>query len=176
MKNERAAIMALTFCIGFTTGLIAYGIPAADVPVATPAVQVASLSDTPVAAPPALPAPTADFLLNDSGLYYLANDIQQIVSPSSALINIPEAHSAVYAPLMSPDGQYLFYCAETAATPGRCFPRVYDSSTVTVHSVSQGGSAAPVTITELEVGWVDDDTLFMNGQRTVPGALVWVLR
>lgn len=173
--------MALTFCIGFTTALIAYGIPAEEAPVAyTPpaTTETRSKSVAPSSASAAIvTAQQPSIELTETGLYYVKNGTRTIISAAAAATpDIPEAHQAVHRPLVSPNGRYVFYCTETAATVVGCSPRVFDYDGFGIHPVTVAGTADSVDPTNLDVRWGDDGRLQLNQFVSANTAAPWKLQ
>lgn len=186
MQHERAAVMALTFCIGFTTAFIAYGVPqvSAPVPVAfAPATQPAAIiiAESPESVP--APAPSAavataqpGVALDKEGLWFLRNGERLLVSPSIASApTIPEAHVDVHQAVARADGAYLFFCAETAAAAGVCEPRVFDSTNFGVHRIQSQGQTGTLDPAQLEVSWQSDGRLAINGFVSSSAVQPWVV-
>lgn len=177
MKHERAAIMALTFCIGFTTGLIAYGLPEAEPEYTTKAPQVASVA--PGSSIKLAERDTTSSIrteTDETGLYYIKGTVRTLVAPTVAYAGaIPEAYTDAHAVSVSPDGMYVFFCAETTSQPNSCAPRVFDVAGFAVHGVTQAGIAQAQNPSTLNATWSGDHTLTLNGRSTVVDALPWVV-
>ncbi|MAZ30290.1 hypothetical protein CL655_03340 [bacterium] len=187
MQHERAAIMALTFCIGFTTALIAYGIPVSDAPVAyVPATQTAALMDAEPEVTPEAPSPTAapdastlppELALSENGLYLIQGETETLISVSAAAApDLAEAHTAIHQALVSPSGEFVFYCAVTATSDGDCYLRVFDATNFEVRALTVNNEVLIVDPTELSAAWSSDNRLQVNQHVSVSSAAPWVMR
>lgn len=183
MQHERAAIMALTFCIGFTTAFIAYGLPETSVP--GPIVQAtnsqrAAVIDT---QPTGATAPVTSksnvapgVSLDADGLWLLANGEEYLVSPSASFApEMEEAHVDIHQAVVRNDGAYLFFCAETPAAAGMCEPRVFDVENYRVHRVESQGQTGNLEPATMDVTWLADGSLNINGYTSVSLATPWVV-
>jgi len=188
MKNERAVIMALTFCIGFTTGLIAYGIPEPTEPVVyTPvlarqaAVATSQLQDTSVIEDSSATSQdsitSTNYEINDEGLYHIAAGERTLISPTIAFAGaIPEAHRAVHGVAVSPDNQFVFFCAETPDSDGACYPRVYVAATFSIHPVFVNDEKIVLETDNIDVSWTSDNRLLLDTLASVSAERPWYLR
>lgn len=183
MKHERAAIMALTFCIGFTTGLIAYGIPVADMPTAVvPATpNTAAVANTqPVANE--TQAPTQDSVFSyvetdEDGLYHVVEGERIMISPSAAFApELPEAHQAVYGAVASRDARYVFFCVATSTVLAECAPRVYAADSFTVHPIVVAGESLSLESASVNAAWTSNGELQVNQFVSQTAAEPWLMQ
>jgi hypothetical protein len=180
MQHERAAVMALTFCIGFITAFIAYGIPTSNVPLAVvpAASQPASVvvAERAVRAAPTPQAPQTGVALDSEGLWLVRNGERMLVSPTAATApDLPEAHTEVHQAVVSDDGNYLFFCPETATNPGLCEPRVFDVENYSVHRVQSQGQTGNLNPATLDVSWLPNGSLEINGFASASASQPWVV-
>jgi len=188
MAHERAVIMALTFIIGFTTGLIAYGLPAKDMPLAyvAPISQTASVLEavttdvgiptiTQRTAQPVVASNSSTVEVDDTGLYVVNQGGERLLVSVAEGVD-PDldsvAHIEIHQPLVSPTGDYLFFCAERAQMEGTCDALVY---------VVANNSLRPVTVPTLQVpatmrvAWASDGRLQINQQVSFDASEPWVV-
>jgi hypothetical protein len=184
MKNERAAIMALTFCIGFTTALIAYGLPIKDIPmtVVVPATSnTANLSATQSSgqrntANAEQPDAQGYAKLDEDGLYLVNSvgtflvSVDQLTAP-----NIPEAHAAIHMPIVDPSGTYLFYCAQMKTDHDHCTPRIFDSVNNVIHSVRGGSMSNTISLEAVPAAWTSTGLLVFGDTISTTAATPWIL-
>lgn len=183
MQHERAALMALTFCIGFTTAFIAYGLPSTVAPlVVVPANQTASviMSDQPammVANKDTTATPTnVGIRLDAEGLWLQSGSEAQLISPSvEAAPELPEAHVDIHQAVVRADGTYVFFCAETPQAVGVCEPRVFDVADFTIYRVESQGQTGSLPVEDLSVTWLANGALAINGFQSVSLATPWVV-
>lgn len=188
MKNERAAVMALTFCIGFTSALIAYGIPVTDAPVDIVVVapresNTASVIDSQVVTATEVQATELEMIstggmleLREQGLFLLSDDVDKLISVSAAVApEVESAHTDIHTPLVSHDGSFVFYCAETLESEGACFARVYDVEEESVHAVSAAGEVLSMQPASVVASWNNDGLLVLGGATSAAADIPWVL-
>lgn len=184
MQHERAAIMALTFCIGFTTAFIGYGIPTTSAPIAVTPVsntQTASLADTQPAriVEPSYTTggggqPASRVSLDTDGLWFIVAGEEYLVSPSTSLApDIQEAHTDIHQALARTDSSYLFFCAETLETAGLCEPRVFDLANFRIHQVQSQGQTGTLDPATMQVTWLADGRLSINGFTSAAATMPW---
>ena len=185
MKNERAAIMALTFCIGFTTGLIAYGLLVQDVPVAyvpakTQPASVASAESEASKRSQPVPPPPSVFSYVETGLtgfYHVVNGERILISPSVSLApDLPETHTAIHTPVASRDARFVFFCAETTGSGGDCYPRVFAAETFSTHAVQLDAAVMRIDPANLTAAWTSDGLLQLNQSISTSADKPWVLQ
>ena len=180
MQHERAAVMALTFCIGFTTAFIAYGIPTVEAPptlVTAAPTQTAAVIQADRTAPSAQPeSRNVGVTLDDDGLWLQIGDERHLASPSVAVApEIPEAHVDVHQAVVREDGAFLFFCAETTASQGQCEPRVYDVANFRMYRVESNGQTGTLEPATLDSVWQNDGRLDINGFASVTAQRPWML-
>ncbi len=183
MQHERAAIMALTFCIGFTTAFIAYGLPTTPTPlVVVPTTQSATaLNAQPVQRPSVAPVASTDNVnagvaLDTEGLWMQAGNERLLISPSvAAAPDMPEAHLDIHQAVVRTDGTYVFFCAETVTSNGACEPRVFAMDDFRVYRVEAAGQTGTLEPAELEVTWLANGALAINGFTSVSSDTPWVV-
>jgi hypothetical protein len=183
MQHERAAVMALTFCIGFTTAFIAYGLPTMVAPIAVvPATQPASVMmaekstmvHTGEDVPPAVT--NVGVRLDADGLWLQTGFETQLISPSlAAAPDLPEAHVDIHQAVVRADGAYVFFCAETLEQTGVCEPRVFDVADFTVYRVESQGQTGSLSVQDLSVTWLTNGLLAINGFQSSSLATPWVV-
>lgn len=185
MTHERAAVMALTFVIGFTTGLIAYGLPVADAPVAyvpptsqtasaisaSAEVEEADVLDQSVAQP-TIGTTQAYAEVDTAGLHFITDAGERLlvsVAVGNGVDGI-RAHTAIHQPLPSPDGRFLFYCAEYADTAGACDALVFSAENNTLRPVTVDTLQVP---SRMRTAWSSDGRLQINQQVSLSAAQPW---
>lgn len=184
MKQERATIMALTFSIGFLTAFIAYGV---DTNYSLPNLSIAQLTNkqqtaTAIEARPAaekLSQSGATVVLEAEGLFYQASETatKEVISVSVGVADdlVAEAHEAVYNPLVSDDGQFVFYCATLAGDSSECDTFIYDAAEKIIYPLKSANQKIVIEPDQIRAAWASDGRLQLGQLVSIAAATPWIL-
>lgn len=184
MNYERAAIMATTYCIGFMTAFIAYGLAEPE----TAPVAIVPALDMPAAAivaKPPTPLPTA-VSSGVSGVYTAleVDGLYLHTGTSSTLIAVPKSldpafatvgYESVLYSLPRPDAVYVFFCATYTADTEGCSPRVFDTTANTIHIVQKAAEPVVIDAATLKAAWVSDGRIQINNFVSVNPTTPWIV-
>lgn len=174
-KHEKAILVSLAYLIGFITAFIAFAINDADQ--ATPAA-----SGKPVADKMEYQAMEnrsgIEAVIKDDGLFMKNGDKERILSAHMKLDKSEDGyHDSIASTSVSPDGNFIFYCAVLLAGDDDCMSYVYSVAEDTVYKVSDGEKKILVPIEKAtDISWSGDDRLQMEGMASVSAATPWHLR
>jgi hypothetical protein len=114
--------------------------------------------------------------LDAEGLWLHTGNERLLISPSvAAAPDMPEAHLDIHQAVVRTDGAYAFFCAETVTTNGACEPRVFSMDDFRVYRVESAGQTGSLEPAELEVTWLANGALAINGFTSVSSDTPWVL-
>jgi len=185
MKHERAAVVFLSYLIGFTTSFIAYGLvtdqeylaPLVVAP-SIPSTQMASLVE---ATPKTVEVPVeidSNARIEQAGLFLVRNGEERLVSASyESAPNLGTlAHTKVSTYAVSTDGSKLFYCATSIDTVSGCNAYIYNWDDNTIQLVSVADQALLLEATAINAAWSSDNRLQVNQHVSVDAAAPWVMQ
>lgn len=152
-RNERVAILVLSYVIGFVTAYVAFGITQLQdsfvyVPVENSASVIAAVNQKNNA--PGLVAETKD------GLVFIKNDRARILSAQAAAEDgvLSEGyHTRIADYSLSPDGKHVYFCEVPANDIDACRPYVYSVADDTVYPFKVEGQRVAFSTHEHAVSW-----------------------
>ena len=170
MKHEKVMILALSYVIGFVTAYIAFGLSGANYS----GPQISFQNSAPVATEGGEANKTKEIgaTVKADGLYALLGDKERILSAQAIAATEPNLgyHYQIVATKVSPDGKYIYYCAQMIAESEDCYNFVYDISADTIHTVraSQSEEQLQSVIDDLSAVWQNgrlliDDYMSQSG-------------
>lgn len=175
-KNEQALLVVLSYVIGFTTAFIMFvlvGENAKDHRYFSKESAKASVSadreDKMVG--------SLEIMETAEGLFIKKDGHERILSAYTESGSAgPGFHTDVAVSSISPDGQYVYYCAEMEAGTDSCQCFVYSVAEDTTYIVKDGETALQTSSAEAsEFSWSDSSEIQLNG-RMASQESMWVLR
>ena len=147
MRHEKISIVALSYVIGFTAALIAFG-----------------LNDTSSSTAPIVMATPA-------------NNGTQAAQVISALTEATDYHYDVISDEVSPDEHYVVYCAQSTVEDEICGLYVYDLLTAAVYLVNDIDNSQQVgfPLDEVNALWGSDNKLYTPDLVSVSTEEPWLM-
>lgn len=176
MKNEKVALVIFAYIIGFTTAFIAFAINDKS----QSGSDLVILNDDQEAGVYADGIQTnseVELLNNADGLFILKDGNERILSAVATDGMSGEGfHTEVFSSVVSPNGQYVHFCASLVGETGVCTNFVYSVGDDMVYKVRVGDELLRIGKEETaEVSWVKEDTLrFKEGMAAA--AANWSIR
>lgn len=175
MKHEQAILVALAYVIGFTTAFIAFSINDSN---GYSSVSKSYNQNNKNLVSKAHAEPTVQALINDEGLFALKDGAQRILSAqvSGAVVeNTGGYHKKIVATSVSPDGRFIYYCAQVSDSE-ECMNFVYVLSEDKVYSVKDESKLAVTPFTAAkEAFWSENGTLNLAGMTSQNSESPWQL-
>lgn len=172
MKHEKVGILALSYIIGFVTAYIAFGLENSDYS----GKQISFQDSSPVASTDTETRREIGATVKADGLYALLGDKERILSAQAIAATEPNLgyHYQIVATEVSPDGKYIYYCAQMTAESEDCYNFVYDIGADTIHTVRASQSEAQLqsVIDDLSVIW-QNGRLLLDGHMSISGFEPW---
>lgn len=172
MKHEKVMVLALSYVIGFVTAYIAFGLSGANYS----GPQISFQNSAPVATEGDEAKKEIGATVKADGLYALLGDKERILSAQAIAATEPNLgyHHEIIATEVSPDGKYIYYCAQMTAESEKCYNFVYDIAADTIHTVraSQSEEQLQSVIEDLSAVW-QNGRLSINGYLSINGFEPW---
>lgn len=179
-KHEQLLIAGLGFIIGFTSAFITFGL--GDKSEKTSHVERVHNESY------GLVANTAgavghridDTIVNNDGLFAKLGGKERIVSASAIgpEERVAGFHYAVVETLVSPDKQYLYYCALAEPVDTSCYHYIYSAADDVIYPVKDTNTNEYLRTAadSLEVAWQQDGALSVNDLVSVSAAEPWLVK
>lgn len=163
-RHERVVMVISAYLIGFTTAFIAFGVTQIEdtvnfVYVPAPA-QTASVAQ---AVAPSETSLAAEARINDTGLVYVQNGNEVLVSAFGEADGVDGVHQSIFEFSLSPDKQFLYFCEVPSADIEACKPFVYVAKADTVYPVTEGGERIALPLTATELTWDETGLTAISG-------------
>lgn len=174
-KHEQIVIVCLAYIIGFTTAYIAFALSDTDRAIdAEPPVAPASHS-----APKADARTHAEAAMTAEGLVLLKDGQERVLAarvPAGTETDIDGFHYDDVAILVSPNGQYVHYCA-VVKEDGTCTHLLYSVAEDKVYQVYNGAGALVSDIALAGTSkWRPDGSLEVASAVSADPATPWIMR
>lgn len=179
MKNEKVTLVFFAYIIGFTTAFIAFAIndnKYSDNDIV--AYEDHSEIVKPTNHNPVLQNQSALKIVEKPEGLFIQNGSQERVLSATAIDGVSGEgfHTEIFASSVSPNGQYVYFCASLVGEQGICANFVYGVTDDLVYRVKVGEESLKTT--EEEAGtasWVSNDTLkFFEGSASM--GTNWTIR
>ena len=178
MENERVYILIFSYLIGFVTAYIAFGVAVTPDNTQTAVVLTAAdqaARDIPTAAESAPPAGPPSLSERADGLYVMVGGEERIISGQSLTDTAADGfHTKIISAAISPNEEFVVYCAQTATTAALCQPFVYDIAANVIYRVTVGDTnqQLSVSISDADINWLDD-RLVIADYLSLDGEVPW---
>lgn len=172
MKNhESALLVVLSYVIGFTTAFIMFTMSSEkyDQPDSY-ALDNANVTEE-------VSASKIELMETSEGLFVKKVGQERIISAfTDATVAEPGFHTDIVVSSISPDGQYVHYCAVMTADAEVCQSFVYSVSEDAVYMVKNADEHVESSISEVaQISWSDESTLVF-GDQVANQSSRWVIR
>jgi len=198
-RHEKAVLIVIAFIIGFTCGLIAFGLQPKNKDIATyeaPILSPAVLQATPLGVnnytPPTENPPEyieAIEPTNNEAVSYEEGKLYARVGDERFLLSLRTdimagsnvegfatqgLHEALPAYSSSDSGAYVFFCEQQTPT-ATCTSFVFDTTTNTIHFINYNADKVIVPNTEASAATWEGDSLNIGGYRSADQTKPWVM-
>lgn len=165
-------VLALSYVIGFVTAYIAFGLSGANYS----GPQISFQNPAPVTTEDSEAKKEIGATVRADGLYALLGDKERILSAQAIAATEPNLgyHYQIVATEVSPDGKYIYYCAQMTEDSEECHNFVYDIAADTIHTVraSQSDEQLQSVIDDLSAVW-QNGRLLIDGYMSMNGFEPW---
>lgn len=182
MKHEQIVLVALGYIIGFVTAFLGLelmnfsGTEAATSHASDNYGFVATVSDGGEDKPQG--AAIADAVINTKGLFAVIGGEERVIS-AATLSGTDTAgfHYAIAETLISPDGKYLYYCAQATPDDATCESFIFGLATDSIYPVKDtvSGEYMENDIESLAISWMDDGRLSADGRVSTSAEAPWMV-
>ena len=162
-RNERVAILVVSYIIGFVTAYVAFGLTQLEekfvyMPVDNTASLISALGKK-ESTSPGVAALTKD------GLVLVKNDEARVISAQMAASEgiLPDGyHTSLADYSLSPDGSHVYFCEVPAADVDVCRPYLYSVAEDTVYPVKIDGQRVAFEAENHRISWSEDGELIFD--------------
>ncbi len=161
-KHERAAIIGLSYFIGFLTAFLAFSDKEEVINVYT---QTAAVVDSEQVVE--LEEVKYDLYENELGLFLTFGDEQHLLSANRSHLTegkeeVLGYHSQIIAAGLSPFSEFVYFCAQLTSDSEDCTAFVYDIANKTLNTVKQPTGEPFVAVASHKAFWQSDGSLVVN--------------
>lgn len=186
MKHEQIILAGLGYVIGFITAFIGFGLTSGgyDKPMHHESGErhgygLVEKMDERTSSESTKSHTIEDVLSTDDGLFVVMDGEERIVSMTAqtAEDRVAGSHYAIIETLVSPSGEYLFFCALLAADDTECNGYIYHARNDTLYPIkdAQTGTYFSVAADEVEATWTEKNLLILNGRHAASGSQLWMM-
>lgn len=179
-KHEQLMLAGLGFVIGFTTAFIVFGFKDKPKEIHHPGEEWHESYGLVANASQADGSAIDDAIVTNDGLFAKLGEKERIVSAAALG---PEArvagfHYAVSKTLVSPDKQYLYYCALAEPVDVSCYHYVYSVADDSIYPVKNVNTDEYLRtqVESLDASWLSDGSLSVNGLVSVSADEPWLVQ
>lgn len=164
-----AILVALAYLIGFVTSYIAFEL--------NDRTYVPHTLDQAPVTQQAVVYEAVRTVTTDEGFFVTENGQERIISAAQLEGELtPGYHRAIAASSVSPDGEFVYYCAVMDRADS-CLPFVYSRSEDVVHSVSDVNGRMEIgLVSAREASWNANGSLTIDGRVSIDTARPWELQ
>ncbi len=169
VDHTQAILVALAYLIGFITSYIAFEL--------NDRVYVAKPIDSVPTTQQAVAYGAVKAVATEEGLFVSADGHERIVSATLEEGELSLGyHRAIAVAEVSPDGEFLFYCA-IMDDPSVCVPFVYSRQDDTVYLVTGAEGSLEVDVASAgRSGWSSNGALSLDGMMSISPSRPWMVR
>lgn len=167
MVNDKALLIILAYTIGFITAYIAFGLTGVNENGYEKTAYYSNVAEGKKFQVTGEVRGTrkVDTRVTADGLYALIDGSERVLSAQaiSATEGKPGYHHEIVITEVSPDGQYIFYCAQLTASSQNCSSFVYEISSDSIYRVKHDGSQIALSAANAQVRWTVSGDLQIDG-------------
>lgn len=170
MKHENIFIVAVSYIIGFITAYIAFGVNHSDYqePLEQKQVNIEKSESVEMKKKPQQQASQkmigVETQIKSDGLYALIGDDERILSAQVISATTPGYHYAIPKTEVSPDGKFIFYCAQASADNNSCANFIYEIDKDLVYLIKDSKKEQVMT----QIDMVEKSTWSIDGLLVLP--------
>lgn len=169
MKQQQALIIVLSYVIGFSTAFIAFNLT--DVQEKSNNAKNGPISNSSAETNHKIEKVVTDTkvktMINNEGLFVVHDGKERIISAkANSSDDLGDGyHKDVSASMVSPDGSYVYYCAEAGSDDESCSCFIYSLADDAVYKIIIDGKQLVTSKKEsLFVSWLPDNSLKISDQ------------
>lgn len=159
MKNEKVALVFFAYIIGFTTAFIAFALSDKGYSVdATLAAKSYPEEGTNINK---VQNHNIEVVNKPEGLFMLNGSEERVLSATASDgVSGEGFHTEIFSSSVSPDGQYIHFCASLVGEPGICTNFVYGVADDLIYRIRVGEESLKTDKEESGItSWISGDTL-----------------
>lgn len=186
-RHEKVFLILIAYVIGFTTAFIAFGINVFPASVSVhknidPMLQ-ASVNVLEQDSESQNEATITEIGYDDEGLYAIYQGEKIILTAKKDVLGasaiateeIPGFYHYVLEAVLSPNGQFVYFCEQLSEEAVTCDPYVFALSDGILHKVTVDGEVYRSSNQDHTISWLDDNRLVLNNMVSNAAITPWSL-